>query len=128
MSRVLQGSIVRAQVTDPQGGNPKQRPLVVVTTSSEIDLDGELVAVAITGELATPLSDDEVLLQWHPLGRCRTRLKKPSVAKCSWLKNDFVVGRDGGSWPRPARRTGSNLGEGWSALAGRPDYDSAFPS
>jgi hypothetical protein len=41
--------------------------------------------VAITGEFVEPVAEDEVLLPWHPGGKPRTGLRKPSVAKCSWL-------------------------------------------
>ena len=86
MPRILQGSIVRAKVRDTGGENPKTRPLVVVTKNSEISEDGIFVGIAITGEFDSPPSDDEVLLQWHPQGRCRTRLIKPCVAKCTWVR------------------------------------------
>lgn len=87
MPRVLQGSIVRARVSDPRGGNPKIRPLVVITKSSQISEHGKLVGIAITGEFDTPPLDDEVPLPWHSRGRCRTRLTKPCVAKCTWLRS-----------------------------------------
>lgn len=80
-----QGSIVRASVNDPQGGNAKLRPLVVLTPTSEIADDALVVAAAITSQFSDPLAEDEVALPYHPAGRASTGLTKPCVAKCSWL-------------------------------------------
>lgn len=85
MSQLQQGRIIRATVIDPQGRNSKPRPLVIVSSTSEIGGGEPFVAVAITSYFADPLEADEVELPWHPAGRVRTGLKKPSVAKCSWL-------------------------------------------
>ena len=86
MPNVQQGSVIRAWVTDPRDGNPKPRPLVVVSTTSEISRTATFIAVAITGEFSEPLQADEVLLPWHPQGRCKSGLTKPCVAKCSWMR------------------------------------------
>jgi hypothetical protein len=80
-----QGSIVQALVCDPQGRNPKVRPLVVITPTSEILASKLLVGVAITGQFSNPLCRDEVALPYHPGGRASSGLRKPSVAKCTWL-------------------------------------------
>jgi hypothetical protein len=56
-----QGSVIRARVGDPQGGNTKVRPLVIVTPTNEIAGENPIAGVAVTG------------------------LRKPCVAKCSWL-------------------------------------------
>jgi len=85
MSPLAQGQIVQAEVCDPQGGNRKLRPLVIVTATSEITAQEPLVAVAVTSRFREPLEDDEVLLPWYPAGNVRTKLRKPCVAKCSWL-------------------------------------------
>jgi mRNA-degrading endonuclease toxin of MazEF toxin-antitoxin module len=80
-----QGSIVRARVVDPQGGNSKLRPLVIVSPTSDINSKETLVAVAITGRFSDPLADDEVALPYHPAGSAASGLRKPCVAKCAWL-------------------------------------------
>jgi mRNA-degrading endonuclease toxin of MazEF toxin-antitoxin module len=80
-----QGSVVRANVVDPQGGNAKIRSLVIVTATDEIDASGPFVAVAITGKFSDPLASDEAPLPYHPAGKASSGLRKPSVAKCSWL-------------------------------------------
>lgn len=85
MLPLAQGQIVQAEVADPQGGNRKFRPLVIVTATSELSDQEPLVAVAITTRFGAPLQDDEVLLPWHPAGIVRTKLRKPCVAKCRWL-------------------------------------------
>lgn len=80
-----QGAVILASVRDPQGANPKVRPLVVVTPTAELSTGAELVTVAITGCFSTPLQDDEVLLPFHPAGNAKSGLRKPCVAKCEWL-------------------------------------------
>jgi len=80
-----QGSIISARVSDLQGGNPKTRPVVVVTPTSEISPQGLFVGVAITGTFSDPLADDEVALPFHPAGTASSGLRKPCVAKCSWM-------------------------------------------
>ncbi len=91
MSKLHQGRIVRAKVCDPTGGNPKVRPLVVVSADSEMAAGSPLVAVAITSSFGDPLRENEVSLSWHRDGLSRTKLRKPCVAKCSWLcKIDIV--------------------------------------
>ncbi len=52
------GQIVKAEVLDPQGGNPKCRPLVIVTATEDIKPNQPFLAVAITGSPANPLPDD----------------------------------------------------------------------
>lgn len=86
MPSVQQGSIIRAWVTDTSGGNPKSRPLVVVSKGSEIDRTGSFFAVAITGEFNEPLQPDEVPLPWHAQVMCKSGLTKKCIAKCSWMR------------------------------------------
>jgi mRNA-degrading endonuclease toxin of MazEF toxin-antitoxin module len=83
--KILQGSIVRAMVRDPAGGNPKIRPLVIVSANSDIGTSNSVFAVAITSQFREPLPSDEVALPWHLTGKSRTGLTKPCVAKCSWI-------------------------------------------
>ena len=83
--RIFQGCIVRAEVRDPQGGNPKVRPLVIVTATEEIAACDTVVGVAVTSVFSEPLQDDEVALPWQVTGVARTSSTRPCVAKCSWL-------------------------------------------
>jgi mRNA-degrading endonuclease toxin of MazEF toxin-antitoxin module len=80
-----QGSIVQATVGDPQGQNAKLRPLVIVSPTADLATAEEVFAVAITGRFAEPLQGDEVRLPFHPGGQAKSGLRKPSIAKCSWL-------------------------------------------
>ena len=85
MASLQQGSIVWAQIRDPNGQNPKQRPAVVVTATEDIKPGEPVVVVAATTKFDTPLPADCVALPWHPTGKVRTGLRKVTVACCSWL-------------------------------------------
>lgn len=84
MSRLVQGRIVRAKVRDQHGRNPKIRPLVIVSSTPDVQSQDVFVAVAVTSQFSDPDASDEVPLPWHPHGLGRTGLRKASVAKCSW--------------------------------------------
>jgi len=80
-----QGQVVRARVYDPQGRNPKIRPLVIVSPNQDIRGDAPLLTVAVTSRFTEPLSADEVELPWHPLGQAHSGLTVRCVAKCRWM-------------------------------------------
>jgi mRNA-degrading endonuclease toxin of MazEF toxin-antitoxin module len=80
-----QGRIVLAEIHDPQGRNPKIRPLVIVSETEEIRSDQSFLCVAITSTLPRKLPEDCVLLTYHARGHPRTGLKKRCAAVCSWL-------------------------------------------
>lgn len=84
MSRPERGRIVLAELLDPQGRNPKPRPVVIVTATEEIQPGQPFLVVAITGTFPTPLPQDCVPLPWHANRHPKTGLRKPSVAACSW--------------------------------------------
>ena len=71
-------------VYDPQGRNPKIRPVVIVTQTPEINATDPFAVVAVTGEFSDPLEDHEIALTYHSTGSACTGLKKPSVANCRW--------------------------------------------
>lgn len=80
-----QGDVVRVRVTDPRG-NVKVRPVVILTSTSEIILDSPLVAVAVTSSFAAPTPKNMVELPWaRPPIRTATGLVKRSAAVCDWL-------------------------------------------
>jgi mRNA-degrading endonuclease toxin of MazEF toxin-antitoxin module len=83
--QLVRGRIVEAEVVDPQGRNRKQRPLIIVTATDEIQAGTPLVAVAVSTTFPHPIPDDCVELPFHPGGQSRTGLRKRSVAVCSWL-------------------------------------------
>jgi hypothetical protein len=74
-----------SDVLDPDGQNPKTRPIVVVTPDVEIAEGGGLFGVAVTGTFPDPLPADAVELPWHRQGHPRTGLNKPAVAVCGWI-------------------------------------------
>ena len=84
MADLRQGRIVRVELLDPQGRNPKIRPAVIVTPTDRIRPDGEVQVVAITGETAESAPDVSVLLPWLATGHSKTGLSKPSVAVVTW--------------------------------------------
>ena len=85
MPKLEQGRIVRVETVDPEGRNPKKRPVVIVTPTEEIKSDGTLVCVAITAEIPDVPSADHVVLPYHRNRHPRTGLKKRCAAMCSWL-------------------------------------------
>lgn len=82
---ITQGSIIEALVCDPQGNNPKPRPLVVVSTLKSIIETDYVFAVSITSIRSCTKVDDEVEMPYHSSGRCGSGLKKSCVAKCTWI-------------------------------------------
>ena len=71
-----------AQVTDPQGQNTKDRPVVLIQDFA--DTDALAYGVAITGAFEKPLPESVISLPFHRGGKCRTGLTKESVAVCTW--------------------------------------------
>jgi mRNA-degrading endonuclease toxin of MazEF toxin-antitoxin module len=84
VSTLCQGRIVRVEVSDPQGRNPKVRPAVIITPTEAIRPDGVVELVAITGTQDPALADVQVALPWHAQGQTKTRLTKPCLAVCTW--------------------------------------------
>jgi hypothetical protein len=77
------GNIVLVrQVPDKQGGNPKDRFVVLVRDYN--DGDAEILGVAITGSFNLPLPSTSVKMTSRKDGNCKTRLNKPCVADCTW--------------------------------------------
>ncbi len=85
MSSPARGRIVWAEVPDPQGRNPKCRPLVIVTATEAIEPDGLVQCVAISSQLAQAPAEAQVELPWHAQGHPRTGLKERCAAVCTWL-------------------------------------------
>jgi hypothetical protein len=77
------GNIVLVrQVPDKQGGNHKDRFVVLVNDYK--DGDAEIFGVAITGSFNLPLPSTSVKLPSRKDGNCKTRLNKPCIADCTW--------------------------------------------
>jgi mRNA-degrading endonuclease toxin of MazEF toxin-antitoxin module len=79
------GRIVRVELLDPQGRNPKVRPAVILTPTHEIVPTGDVQVVAITGEVGAAPAAECVALPWLATGHPKTGLSKPSVAVVTWL-------------------------------------------
>lgn len=81
----MPGLIVRAEVPDSAGRNPKVRPVVLISGEDDTPANEPLIAVAISSTLPTPLPDYYVLLPWTRAGHPQTGLKKKCAAVCNWL-------------------------------------------
>ena len=80
-----QGTILFiAQVLDKQGGNPKDRYVVLLQ-----DLDSAdtlLFGAAITGTFTKPLPATSIAMPVQKAGtRCKTGLTKPCITDCTWI-------------------------------------------
>ncbi len=78
--------VIVSQMTDPNGVNPKDRPSVVVTPTSEIDPDGSIIVVAISTLLPGPAPDDCVELPWDRRRHPRTGLRARCAAVIPWIQ------------------------------------------
>lgn len=83
--RLLQGSIVRAEIPDPQGRNLKLRPVLIYTPTDEIDPTGFIDVVAITTQVGSFPQDVSVPIPWQRGGHPRTTLNQPNEAICVWV-------------------------------------------
>lgn len=75
------GRIVWATGPDPQGGNVKRRPWVVM---SDPTADGTVLIVAVTTQVGAARSSVTVELPSDPAGRPVTKLKKPCEVVRTW--------------------------------------------
>jgi PemK-like, MazF-like toxin of type II toxin-antitoxin system len=86
MQTLIQGRIVWATVPDPQGRNPKDRPLVIMTENpKDASENDDLIVVAVTTQAHEAPPEHCVALPWSRSPGCATKLTGPSVAVCSWL-------------------------------------------
>jgi hypothetical protein len=65
MSTPERGRIIWAEVPDPQGRNPKPRPLVILTATEEIQPEGMVQWAAISSQLDQAPAEVQVELPWH---------------------------------------------------------------
>jgi hypothetical protein len=94
---IPRGTVIVANVPDPQGRNPKERPLVVVEDFESGDPG--IFCVAITSALPNPLPTEYATLPWHRDRRIsRTGLTARCAAVSTWrvlVKEEQVVARLG---------------------------------
>lgn len=87
MPHLRRGRIVWTPVADERGHNRYPRPVVILTADEEIAAVDELFGVVASNTAAqmNPRPPHCVELPFHPSGRVVTKLKKPSVAVCTWI-------------------------------------------
>jgi hypothetical protein len=86
-----QGRIIWVELLDPQGRNPKRRPAVILTVTSEIRPDGEVVVDALSSQTDQSAPEVSVEVPWKRGGHPRTKLNRRNVVVCNWLAA-FPVG------------------------------------
>jgi hypothetical protein len=81
------GDIVFAEISDPNGLNPKVRRVVVLTPDAALAAGYPIVVAGITATLPDPLTPDYVVLPWkNPPGRHpKTGMAKRAAVLCTWL-------------------------------------------
>ncbi len=84
-SPLQQGRIVWVELFDTQRRNPKIRPAVILTSTSEIKQDGEVVVAALSSQVDQSPPEVSVELPWHRDGHPRTKLNRRNVVVCTWL-------------------------------------------
>lgn len=84
-SPLQQGRIIWTELLDPQGRNPKRRPAVIITPTTEIRSDGEVVIAALSSQIDQSPAEVSVEVPWQPNGHPRTKLNKRNVIVCTWL-------------------------------------------
>jgi hypothetical protein len=70
-NELRQGSIVRATIPDRRG-NPKNRPLVIITATDEIIFDEPIVGLAITTTFPDPPGKYDIPIPWSSHGPSQT--------------------------------------------------------
>ena len=119
MRRVGQIVIV-ADVLDPQGRNPKDRPCVVVGVSTP-DAGGTLYrVVGITTSLPDELTPDHVPIPWQRPRHPETGLNERNAAYCPWVvrvDESRIIRRIGDTPPRRLLE----IAEALARLARGPD-------
>ena len=97
MQRLSQGQVVDVNIVDPNGRNPKTRPVVILTATDELADADQFVAAAISTKFDEPLPVDCIRVPWSSDGRAKSGLRKPSVVKCRWLvtlkREDVIAAR-----------------------------------
>lgn len=85
MPNLCQGRLVWVELVGLDG-QLKRRPVVIITSDTDIQSQSELVGIACSHSAVkrTPRPADYVEIPYHPGGRCKSKLKKPTVALGRW--------------------------------------------
>ena len=83
------GDIVEAEILDPNGKNKKPRPVVIITSDSELTSADSIIVVAIStspaiGPIPASYFELPAKLTAHGKGHPVTGLKMRCWAKCDW--------------------------------------------
>ncbi len=85
MASLIQGRIVWLKVVDPQGRNPKIRPVIIIDYEpNKIPDDQPLHGICVTHEIGISPREDCVPVPWNVSGNVLTKLTKESEAVCTW--------------------------------------------
>jgi len=99
---LIQGRIIWAVAPDPQGRNPKDRPLIILSDHAEnLADDGAIKVVGISTQRAEAPADIQVALPWSRSNTTQTQLTEPSFAVCTWRYSikKHLIRRTGGVAP-----------------------------
>ena len=100
LSPIRFADILFANVTDPNGKNPKTRRVVVLTPDFALKARYPIVVAGVTGTLPDPLTADYVLLPFKnsPGRHPKTGMTKKAGVLCTWviiITQSDVQGRSG---------------------------------
>ena len=85
---LIQGRIVWATLPDPQGRNPKDRPLIILShNADQLGDNDEVKVIGISTHQGEAPWNVQVPLPWSPAGNSVTRLREPCSAVCTWTAN-----------------------------------------
>lgn len=84
MSDLKLGRIVYTVVRDPRGGNPKRRPVILLTPSEQVPAGEPLIGVAISTQPKDPLPPECVRLPSNSRRQGSSRLPERCAAVCNW--------------------------------------------
>lgn len=84
MSDLKQGRIVYTVVFDPRGGNPKRRPVILLTPPDQVPAGEPLIGVAVSTQPQDPLPNECVRLPSNSRKQGSSRLPERCAAVCNW--------------------------------------------
>lgn len=81
MTTLKQGRIVYAVVRDRRGGNPKRRPVILLTPPDQVPEGQPLIGVAVSTQPQDPLPEECVRLPSNRAKQGSNRLPERCVAR-----------------------------------------------
>jgi len=83
---IHRGSVIWADLCDPDGNNLKDRPALVLLPQADIDLGRDLEVAVISTAWEYPLKPGWFEIESRPGGQCCTGLSEACVVKATWLE------------------------------------------